>query len=196
LHVIIELGNNKPNDDKIRKELEKISIVANHQRDDGNNLCDFQPWNWDKSICYYNHDLDYILFGLNACPSRSYINQFQYINIQNGFNIDKVDHCNIIHHPSGETKKITFRNNKIVKEDINDKSDRIHYAADTENGSSGAPVFDDKWNWIAINTGDSDKRRYPGYNTGILLTSIIENLKTQLNSNKQGQEILKDLRIK
>src|SRR4051794_7123977 len=34
LHVIIELGNNKPNDDKIRKELEKISIVANHQRDD------------------------------------------------------------------------------------------------------------------------------------------------------------------
>jgi endonuclease G len=52
----------------------------------------------------------------------------------------------IVQHPRGEKKQIALRENKIV--DV--PADFLHYAADTEPGSSGSPVFNDQWEVVAL----------------------------------------------
>ena len=49
-------------------------------------------------------------------------------------------------HPRGEKKQVALRENRIV--DIPDRF--LHYAADTEPGSSGSPVFNDQWEVVAL----------------------------------------------
>ncbi|MCG8095859.1 MAG: endonuclease [Candidatus Thiodiazotropha endolucinida] len=53
---------------------------------------------------------------------------------------------NIIQHPGGEPQQIALRQNAIV--DVLD--DFLHYKADTEKGSSGSPVFNDRWELSAL----------------------------------------------
>lgn len=53
---------------------------------------------------------------------------------------------NIIQHPNGEPKQLALRDNQIV--DVLD--DYLHYSADTAHGSSGAPVFNDQWEVVAL----------------------------------------------
>jgi endonuclease G len=54
---------------------------------------------------------------------------------------------NIIQHPDGRPMEIAFRNNRmiaLVGEDV------MTYSTDTERGSSGAPVFNDQWELVAL----------------------------------------------
>jgi endonuclease G, mitochondrial len=80
------------------------------------------------------------------------------------------DAVNIIHHPEGQPKKITLRNNQLIflknSESGRDASSNVKnssakntnssfdnfclYLADTLKGSSGAPVFNDRWELVAI----------------------------------------------
>lgn len=52
----------------------------------------------------------------------------------------------IVQHPRGEKKQVALRENQIV--DIPELV--VHYAADTEPGSSGSPVFNDQWEVVAL----------------------------------------------
>ena len=52
----------------------------------------------------------------------------------------------IVQHPRGEKKQVALRESKIV--DIPERF--LHYAADTEPGSSGSPVFNDQWEVVAL----------------------------------------------
>jgi hypothetical protein len=55
---------------------------------------------------------------------------------------------NVIQHPLGGPKKLGIRNNLIA-----DWSEsRIRYFTDTEAGSSGAPVLNDRWEVVAVHT--------------------------------------------
>jgi len=56
------------------------------------------------------------------------------------------EYVTIVQHPRGEKKQVALRENKIV--DIPDRF--LHYAADTEPGSSGSPVFNDQWEVVAL----------------------------------------------
>jgi len=53
---------------------------------------------------------------------------------------------NIIQHPRGRLKEVAIQENHLVK------ADRVilHYACDTEPGSSGSPVFDNEWKLLAL----------------------------------------------
>ncbi|MEU3525944.1 endonuclease [Streptomyces sp. NPDC038707] len=53
---------------------------------------------------------------------------------------------NIIQHPNGEPKQLALRENQIV--DLLDLF--VHYVTDTSPGSSGAPVFNDQWEVVAL----------------------------------------------
>jgi endonuclease G, mitochondrial len=53
---------------------------------------------------------------------------------------------NIIQHPSGDPKRLALRENQLV--DLLD--DFVHYETDTAPGSSGAPVFNDQWELVAL----------------------------------------------
>jgi endonuclease G, mitochondrial len=52
----------------------------------------------------------------------------------------------IVQHPRGEKKQIALRENRIV--DVLDLF--LHYEADTEPGSSGSPVFNDRWQVVSL----------------------------------------------
>lgn len=64
------------------------------------------------------------------------------------------EYLTIIQHPSGGTKAISLRENRIV--DIFD--DFVHYLTDTQPGSSGSPALNDQWQVIALHHKGIEKR--------------------------------------
>lgn len=56
---------------------------------------------------------------------------------------------NVIQHPSGGPKMFGIRNNLAA----GSTDSRLRYFTDTERGSSGAPVFNDRWEVVAVHTG-------------------------------------------
>ncbi|MGB2711494.1 MAG: DNA/RNA non-specific endonuclease [Conexibacter sp.] len=56
------------------------------------------------------------------------------------------DFVTIVQHPAGRMKEVALRENRVVDE----LEDVLHYAADTEPGSSGSPVFNDQWEIVAL----------------------------------------------
>ncbi|WP_328740771.1 endonuclease [Streptomyces erythrochromogenes] len=65
---------------------------------------------------------------------------------------------NIIQHPNGEPKQLALRDNQIV--DVLD--DFVHYSADTARGSSGAPVFNDQWEVVALHHAGAPRKDRDG----------------------------------
>lgn len=61
---------------------------------------------------------------------------------------------NIIQHPNGEPKQLAIRNNQVVDE----LELFLHYQTDTDPGSSGAPVFNDQWEVVALHHSGVPKR--------------------------------------
>lgn len=56
------------------------------------------------------------------------------------------DRVAIIQHPNGEYKQIAMTSNKVAFVD----DTRVQYFTDTLPGSSGSPVFDLEWRWVAL----------------------------------------------
>jgi endonuclease G len=68
------------------------------------------------------------------------------------------EHVSIIQHPSGAPKQIAVRANRVV--DVFDRY--IRYKTDTEPGSSGAPVFSDEWEVVALHHAGVKERDKQG----------------------------------
>jgi endonuclease G, mitochondrial len=71
----------------------------------------------------------------------------------------------IIQHPGGQPKQIAIRDSQILAlspEDVEgiDLDKFIHYSTDSEPGSSGAPVFNDQWQVLALH-----HKAVPDYDT-------------------------------
>lgn len=56
------------------------------------------------------------------------------------------DEVIIVQHPAGGTKKIALSHNIVAYVDAK----RVQYLTDTEEGSSGSPVFDSEWRVVAL----------------------------------------------
>jgi len=96
----------------------------------------------------------------------------------------KVDgRVNIIQHPGGRPKQLSFRNNFV--EYLDEKV--IQYVTHTESGSSGSPVFNDDWELVALHHAGgiirepSTQRRYYR-NEGIIVKAILGNLPIAIQS--------------
>lgn len=57
-----------------------------------------------------------------------------------------VEKLNIIHHPLGDYKQVSIRENLFIDIDTT----RIYYETDTAPGSSGSPVFNDQWQVVGL----------------------------------------------
>ncbi len=66
----------------------------------------------------------------------------------------------IIQHPEGQTKQIALRDSKII--DVDPSGPFIRYSTDTMPGSSGAPVFNDQWEVVALHRAGVKKRDEEG----------------------------------
>ena len=61
---------------------------------------------------------------------------------------------NLIHHPSGDRKKITIRESRLLAM----KDLQLEYSGDTLGGSSGSPVLNDQWEVVGLHFGGKPKR--------------------------------------
>ncbi|HEX8231255.1 MAG TPA: trypsin-like peptidase domain-containing protein [Chloroflexia bacterium] len=96
--------------------------------------------------------------------------------------IQNQERVNIIQHPSGDALKVVLTQNYVTAT-MTDQ--RVHYLADTDDGSSGSPVFNDLWEVVALHHGSTEiKLANPGggvrvsrANEGIPMRAILADLR-------------------
>jgi endonuclease G len=112
---------------------------------------------------FSNQELDYCLvavqpmdvLGLSALSSIGY----HFLNPVSGkLAGEGQEFVNIIHHPDGDFMQLSIRENRFIK--IMDQT--LWYEADTSQGSSGSPVFNDQFQVVALHHMGVAKRSEDG----------------------------------
>lgn len=106
---------------------------------------------FDTTQFFNNKELDYCLVGVEPTDvtGREALKNVGYLFLDKtlGKIGEKgIERLNIIHHPQGDYKQISIRENTFV--DINET--KIFYETDTAPGSSGSPVFNDQWQVVGL----------------------------------------------
>jgi endonuclease G, mitochondrial len=95
------------------------------------------------------------------------------------------DFVTIVQHPGGQKKQVALRDNRIV--DVFDQF--LHYAADTEPGSSGSPVFNDQWELVALHHASVPAPDHPELgrvvNEGIRVSRLLRLIAAQALTGEQ-----------
>ena len=99
------------------------------------------------------------------------------------------ERVNIIQHPDGQAMKVVLTQNYIAK-DMSDS--RLQYIADTMDGSSGSPVFNQDWEVIALHHSG---KPYPA-DTIEVMTKKAWKRRFRVNEGIPVRAILKDFREK
>lgn len=141
----------------------------------------------DASKFYNNKELDYCFVGIapkdvtNKFPLQDigYLYLDKAIGKVGEVNVEKL---NIIHHPLGDYKQISIRENLFVGIDDN----KIYYDTDTAQGSSGSAVFNDQWQVVGLHHKsiakmtpdgkhylDKDDNIIPEYDDKIDITKVV-----------------------
>jgi endonuclease G, mitochondrial len=121
----------------------------------------------------YDRKLDYAVLRLESSVARMplVVNQDR-IEVQK----DSYIAVNIIQHPNGGPKRVALRNNLVYDSDF----PRLRYFTDTEQGSSGSPVFNDGWQVVALHRASTfvNKDQAIGWvNEGTQMAAIVDDLK-------------------
>jgi endonuclease G, mitochondrial len=110
----------------------------------------------------------------------------------------------IIQHPGAEPKQIAIRASQIIALDPKvaygvDLDQFIHYSTDTEPGSSGAPVFNDQWQVLALHHKAVPAPEKPGKvakkpvwiaNEGVRISAIFKLLERERFDKPQAGLVL------
>ncbi len=129
----------------------------------------------DDGVFHTNPELDYTILQLANEPGQ----EFGYVCLKS-VRANKDDRVAIIQHPGGHFKQISMQNNFVAYADTR----VVQYTTSTLPGSSGAPVFDDHFEVIAIHHSggqlkDPGTGRYELRNEGTSTCAILEDLQHQ-----------------
>ena len=145
----------------------------NYQHDLAGNLLPSYRYRLDVNRFYTNPHLDYTIVGLLADLAKPDLATWGHLRLDPSAEPVAGEHVTIIQHPNGGFKQIALTANQVVGL----WEHRLHYTTDTMPGSSGAPVFNDLWQVIAIHHAGGDlqvnaqgARRF--INEGILMSAI------------------------
>ena len=95
---------------------------------------------------------------------------------------------NIIQHPAGRPKEVALHSNHLDRL----LGSHVRYTTDTEGGSSGSPVFDNRWVLVALHHAAGEKNPDGSWknNQGVRIDRIISDIKS---SPKISTEIKTEL---
>lgn len=106
----------------------------------------FEP----EKLFYSNEEIDFTLVWLRDKSTDGFASPADFGFLPLNPNLGKTKEGNfvsIIQHPDGKMKKVALRQNEITNLSL---PKFIRYVTDTKSGSSGAPVFNDKWEVVAV----------------------------------------------
>lgn len=84
---------------------------------------------------------------------------------------------NVIQHPRGRAKEVALHDNRVVA--ISDRL--VRYTTDTQRGSSGSPVFDNAWRFVALHRAGYRKPDGTAVNEGARVPAITAKLVAMAN---------------
>lgn len=109
--------------------------------------------------------MDYALVGV-ASHARPSSRRPEAVLAEFGYNVlvreegkvikGELIHC--IHHPEGQPRQVSLRENRLTA--LLDQW--MHYETDTEQGSSGAPLYNSQWEVVGIHHSSVEKRDSEG----------------------------------
>jgi endonuclease G len=153
---------------------------------------DTQPvttFEFDTGRCFVTDPVEGLDFTLVAIGSRrsgsKSIDDFGYITLSDATDKHMLGEiANLIQHPQGAYKQLVLRENSLVARDETEHV--LHYLADTEKGSSGSPVCNNRWEpialhhwgepWLEVKDGAGRPLRRD-VNEGIRISSIVRALR-------------------
>lgn len=96
------------------------------------------------SLFLTDEELDYTLVALGSDPALAAYGRLPLIETPVKPMLG--EWVNIIQHPNGEPKQLALRENQVIDE----LEQFLQYRTDTAPGSSGSPVFNDRWEVVAL----------------------------------------------
>ena len=152
------------------------------------------PNDFFMSSSYEDLDFAIVAIGDRILGERQ-LPEFGYCPLVD-INTENIDKMNIIiHHPGGSYKHITLLNNQVVAR----SKEVLHYYGETRSGSSGAPVFNSKFELIAMHhyrrpsrpAQTEDGQLGPkDANEGIRICAIIRRIKVEKHKLPEKQRSL------
>lgn len=185
-----------------RGEAELTRIVFDDEFDEDGKLRRPTIFSLDPAQLFLTSDeaqLDYALIAVGARVAGSgTLADFGYCALSGSPDRHQLGiNANIVQHPQGGRKVVVLRNNVIVARD--DEVGRLFYETDTLEGSSGAPVFNDLWDVVALHHyGEASEdvtlangAKTRAVNEGIRISSIYDDLGARLaNLDERGRALL------
>ena len=144
---------------------------------------------FDPGHCFVTDDvdgLDFTLIGIGERRSGGRaLEDFGFLPLSDAGDKHALGEiANVIQHPDGRFKELVLRENHLVARD--ETEEVLHYVADTEQGSSGSPVFNNEWEPIALHHWGGPWREVMGtggqplsreINEGIRISAIVNALR-------------------
>jgi lysophospholipase L1-like esterase len=112
-------------------------------------------------------------FTIVACDPSALPDTIEAVKLPRGKHlITRKERVNIVQHPQGRRKEIALHDNTVSY--VYDKA--IRYTTDTEGGSSGSPVFNNRWELCALHHAGWKGDDGAAINEGIRISAIVEYL--------------------
>lgn len=122
-----------------------------------------------SAFFYTDASLDFTICAIEDNLVK-YISDFALITLKKQ-SLKFVKDVQIIQHPDGQYMQISLIDSRLTGTEHH----CIYYTSDTESGSSGSPVFNEKWEIIGIHTSATDKDA----NAGTFINSILDKLEEE-----------------
>lgn len=103
------------------------------------------------------------------------------------------DNVILIHHPKGRQKKIDLTNNRVASGGLYKKF--LRYQGESDYGSSGCPVFNTKWELVALNHAAIPQKNGAFVKQGIRTCAIVEDLKRKGAASPKLKSFIEDFVI-
>ncbi|MEO1627972.1 MAG: serine protease [Bacteroidota bacterium] len=119
-------------------------------------------------------------------------NKWGHIQLPSAYSFARGQHINIIQHPRARRKEVAVQENNLDRIFQN----HLRYTTDTEPGSSGSPVFNNRWDLMAIHHSAGERQNGQWVsNQGVRMDRIVRHLRTVLEGSAVGRNVLNELGI-
>lgn len=181
---LVSRGVIMTNNHVLENESQAQDSIAEFNYEDGHTpvVVKLQP----RRLFLTDIDLD---FTVVACDDTPIADIVPIKLLRDPATITRNELASIIQHPAGRRKEIALHNNEVTH--VKDKV--IHYRTDTEPGSSGSPVFNNRWQLVALHHAGWFEPDGRATNEGIRIAAIVEKLRLMGFAGMADRELFEGL---